>query len=660
MGFLRFFFVCRQISTYNNSHQLILRQIKTRRTVCLRRVLFGLLIGAFYVLLSSCSVGPNNNWKPWIGASLIGFSEGKEPEGFINAVVFLWDESMEFPIIDAEVTLNGVTLIYSPASGGYLAAVTVQPGDEVTLLVSSQGRRIKVTGTQFTAYPVIVDPLPEAVWEAGSDQNVLWTEGAPISDAEQQWVTVLDEADPNGSLVYPFTELPMASRAHTFGARSVSSGERIVIVGMDSIQPIPDAAPDSFLVISGCDSVQVTIRGRYMTMGPLDDRMAQGSVIQYRADVYSYFNSSREIVTESAVWTCSDQAVAMISNDSGSKGLATPVSEGTTTVTAAWENLSVSTNLTVLPWTIRSSGTNESLYDIAASDSLIIAVGRNGTIVTSPDSVQWTMQNSGTTVSLNGVTWAGTRFVAVGSRGLVLTSPDGITWSPQDSGTGMALTGVAWSGTGLVAVGHDGILSSPDGENWTIRRDLTQLWSAVACSGTTFVAAGPLGVLHSIDDGVTWDLCEGSLSSRSDVAWTGDRFMAVGSYSRLITSTDGSVWTDQIIGGTDHIFGVAGNGDHFIMVARRTYDYQALILMSRDGIEWDIQLAETGTLSDLIWYVDKYVALGSSGKIITIPPPAIVQMGETKILRAVRPSVSPHESTGLLRQLLMTHQIRRQ
>jgi len=627
--------------------------MNTGRRACLRHLLLGLLIGAFCVLLSSCSTGPSNNWKPWIGASLIGFSEGREPEGFINAVVFIWDDSMDIPIIDAEVTLNGATLRYSPVSGGYQATVTAQPGDELILLVSTQGRRFEAVGTQFTAYPVIVDPLPEAVWEAGSNQNVFWTEGAPLSDAERQWVTVLDEADPNGPLVYPFTELPMASRAHTFGARSISAGERIVLVGMDCIQPIPEAAPDSGLVIACCDCVPVTIMGRYMTMEPMDGRMAQGSFIQYSANVYSYFDSSRENVTDSATWTCSDPAVSTISNDAGSEGLATPVGEGTATVTAEWEDLSVSTSLTVLPWTIRSSGTTEALYDIAASDSLLVAVGGNGAIVTSPNGEQWTAQDSGVTFHLNGVTWDGTKFVAVGGS-MVLTSPDGVTWSSQDSGTGLALTDIAWSGTGFVAVGQDGIISSPDGANWTIRRILMQLWEEVTSSGTTFVAAGPLGVVHSLDDGVTWNSCEGSKHGLTDVAWAGDRFIAVGSLGEMITSTDGIAWTAQSISGTDHIFSAAGNGDHFVMVARRPYDYHAIILISSDGTEWDVDLAETGRLSKVIWSGDTYVAFGSSGKIVTIPPPADEPMGETKTLRADRPPGSSSDSTGLMRRLLMT------
>lgn len=181
----------------------------------------------------------------------------------------------------------------------------------------------------------------------------------------------MDGADPNGALVYPFADLPLVSREHTFGAKRLGAGERFILVGMDAVYPLTEAAADSVLILSGCACAPVTIRGRYMTVAPKDDRTAQGYTVQYWADVYSYFDSSRETVTESATWTCSDQAVANISNDAGSKGLATPVGEGTATVTAEWQDLSVSTSLTILPWMIRATATTEGLSDLAASDSLL-------------------------------------------------------------------------------------------------------------------------------------------------------------------------------------------------------------------------------------------------------------------------------------------------
>jgi len=138
-----------------------------------------LLFWAFSTLLSGCLGVSNDNWKPWIGATLIGFSEGQKPDVLVNAFVLLWDDSTDTPIVDAHVTINGTTLDYNPAGGGYQAIVTVQPGQEVILHVSTRGIVVEAVETQFTSYPAIYDPISGAVWEAGSNQNVYWTEGAP-------------------------------------------------------------------------------------------------------------------------------------------------------------------------------------------------------------------------------------------------------------------------------------------------------------------------------------------------------------------------------------------------------------------------------------------------------------------------------------------------
>jgi hypothetical protein len=393
----------------------------------------------------------------------------------------------------------------------------------------------------------------------------------------------------------------------------------------------------------------------------MDESMAQGSTSRFFANVNSYYSGAHDDVTESAVWACSDPAVATISNDPGSKGLATPVGPGTTTVTAEWEDLSVSTSLTVRPWTIRSTGTTELLNDLALSESLLVAVGTNGTIVTSPDAVDWSIQDSGTTANLTGITWTGTRFVAVTDNSLVLTSPDAITWSSQDSGTSIALRDVAWSGTGFVAVGFNGIISSPDGVNWTTRPASLQYWNEVASDGTTFVAAGDYGVLHSQDDGVTWEECTGSLDSRSDVTWTGDCFMAVGHYGSLITSPGGSTWTLQQISGIEWIYSVAGTGDHYIIVARRLNDAQPLIGFSSNGTDWDVQLAKTDRLTKVVWCNGEYVALMDGGRIVTIPPPtsAAMQIGETTHFHNILPAASSTDPMTLQRRLLMTQENRR-
>lgn len=163
---------------------------------------------------------------------------------------------------------------------------------------------------------------------------------------------------------------------------------------------------------------------------------------------------------------------------------------------------------------------------------------------------QWTWQNpklQGNT--LNAVVWTGERLVAVGDAGTIMTSPEGENWTVQPSGTVDNLSALVWTGTQLLAVGQRGrILTSPDGITWKARNSGTQSnFSSVAWSGMQFMAIGGDGLYAvSVDDKV-WSLrqfAEGIVMN--SVAWTGNKWVAVGrrgyDSSVILTSTDASKW----------------------------------------------------------------------------------------------------------------------
>lgn len=607
------------------------------------RFLLGLLIGISFTLVPGCPKPIDTGFTLWIGASIWGFAEDTEPEGLANAAVWLWDDYAWAPVPDAEVTVNGTPLTYYSGSDVYLGDPFLSPGDGVHLEVSVRGRTYAATGAMFTEYPAFTGPAPGTVWEAGSDQHVFWTGCEPVENAVLQWIAILDTDDPLGEAIYPTTYLPVISREHTFGARSISAGERLLTVNMGSEYGVPDATWDSQMLIWGGTTVPISVQGQYMSISPVNERIPLGNQVDYLAWVHSYYDGTSATVTQEAEWSCSDPDVATI----GSDGQALPVGGGTAVITVSWEELSVSTGLTVLPWTVGSSGFNEYLYGIGVSSDLIVTVGRDGLILTSSEGTEWIQQDSGVSVHLNDVVWADTQFVAVGSSGTVLTSPNGVDWSAQDTGITTGLTGVAWSGTTFVAVGSDGIYSSPNGESWTERRDLTQLWSGVACSGTVFVAVGGVGALYSDDEGVTWNSCEGSIGSKNCICWTGDLFIAGGMGSTVSTSIDGITWNSTSITDVDRIYDCAGNGEHYVIVAGRTFDYAPLVIFSNDAETWDVQTLETGTVDQLAWIGEIYLALGY-GRYVLIPPPSPAQT--TTAARSSyfpTPAVSPATSEWL-------------
>lgn len=81
--------------------------------------------------------------------------------------------------------------------------------------------------------------------------------------------------------------------------------------------------------------------------------IAQGTRQQFAATAI-YSDSSTEDLTAAVTWTSSDETIAVLSNASGSQGLATSLAPGTATIKATLGNIAMSTVLTVTDATLVS------------------------------------------------------------------------------------------------------------------------------------------------------------------------------------------------------------------------------------------------------------------------------------------------------------------
>jgi hypothetical protein len=82
-----------------------------------------------------------------------------------------------------------------------------------------------------------------------------------------------------------------------------------------------------------------------LAIGPLNRNVAVGSTQQYTASG-TYTDNSTQDLTTAVTWTSSNTTVAQISNDGGSRGLASALANGTTTITAALDTITQATSLT--------------------------------------------------------------------------------------------------------------------------------------------------------------------------------------------------------------------------------------------------------------------------------------------------------------------------
>ena len=301
--------------------------------------------GSLALVLASCGggggQGPTNEGPglPFIAASLVSFPPGATPAGLnTNATVEVFDGS-GLSRSDASVTINGQILAFSMANQDYEGDVVVAPGGDVSLSVTLAGVTYAASGKQFTSYPTISAPATGARW-AQSIPNVLsWSGGVPVANAFYA-VGILDAADPNGNLVWPLSQTldiePPGTNAVTVPSGILSTGHRLAIAGVATAIGIPNADPESGLIIAGFSSVRFDVvvgttsaTLQSITVVPSNEVIRKGTTQQYTA-FGAYSDGNNYDLTTQVAWTSSDPTKATISNT----GSATGVSAGAVTVTA--------------------------------------------------------------------------------------------------------------------------------------------------------------------------------------------------------------------------------------------------------------------------------------------------------------------------------------
>lgn len=120
------------------------------------------------------------------------------------------------------------------------------------------------------------------------------------------------------------------------------------------------------------DSASYTVTGatlKSITIAPLESSIYISGNQQYTATGI-YTDGSIFDITEIVFWQSSNTAVAQISNDEVSPGLATPVGAGSTTISATFGELSTNTLLTINPINLLSIAISPTLNTMSIGDTL--------------------------------------------------------------------------------------------------------------------------------------------------------------------------------------------------------------------------------------------------------------------------------------------------
>ena len=182
------------------------------------------------------------------------------------------------------------------------------------------------------------------------------------------------------------------------------------------------------------------------------------------------------------------------------------------------------------------------------------------------------------------------RYVAVGEQGRIVVSEDGVHWQDAESSTLGNLRAVAWGEGQWVAVGDFGdVVTSQDGLRWTRQ------------------SAGVFFHLRGV--------------TRGNGLW-----VAVGDDSVILTSPDGRVWTQRATGSdplrtvvwAGGVF-VAGGGAEGVRDSNGqfTETYPALVLTSRDGLNWtQVPQRASGPVTAISHGAGRFVAVTTTGNVL--------------------------------------------
>ncbi len=238
-------------------------------------------------------------------------------------------------------------------------------------------------------------------------------------------------------------------------------------------------------------------------------------------------------------------------------------------------------------WVERRSGVRADLRGVVYGGNRWVVVGDNGTILTSSGAAaRWEAVTSGVDVDLYSVAFGVGLYVAVGGElgkdGVVLTSTDGLSWTEQEVPEVDELRRVIHDGRFFVAVGGGGArLVSDDGVLWRKGRrnyPFTHL-RGVASDGRTIVAVGqgsPLDdpFILTSTDGDVWTVRARGDVTLGDVVYRASGFTALGRDGETWESVDGETWASSVAADRQEIRAMSlVRDDSYVAVGARAFFY---------------------------------------------------------------------------------------
>jgi hypothetical protein len=271
-----------------------------------------------------------------------------------------------------------------------------------------------------------------------------------------------------------------------------------------------------------------------------------------------------------------------------------------------------------ISWQSQAGGLSGTIaQEVAGSGDMWVVTYEDGTFFTSPDAATWTQHSLGRAAPLTQIAWSPvlSKFAAASLDGQIQTSLDGITWTAHDTPGLYDLNDIIWINDRFIAVGWNEVMSSADGENWSLLSS-NNAYASVTWGGDKFVAVGTGRTIAISAEGLSWSFFrDASIPyDLTGIVWNGVCFVATGSEG-LYTSSDGLYWTQTYLSDPTSKFfkAVTWSGEVFVAVGAA-----GQIISSPDGTSWTTHdLPVAIDLNDVAWTGNRFVVVGEQGAVYT-------------------------------------------
>jgi uncharacterized protein YjdB len=224
------------------------------------------------------------------------------------------------------------TISNDPGTQGLATAQSVGQ-TTITASFAGQSDSAQVTVSTVSVTGLVLTPPNASI---AQDTTLQYTATAQLSDGSTQDVTSI--------ATFSSSDPQVATVSNTFGNRGVATG---VSAGSTTIT----ATWSGHTATTGLTVTSATLSSIVVT--PANPSLAAGYQLQFTAQG-TFTDGTTQDVTTQVNWTSANPGVATISNAAGTKGRATGVAAGTSTITATSGTVTGSTLLTVTQATLTS------------------------------------------------------------------------------------------------------------------------------------------------------------------------------------------------------------------------------------------------------------------------------------------------------------------